>query len=64
MNPLVNQSQRPCIPLHCLYIYSREMNPPGQLIAEALHTTTLLIYVYIYMCVCMCYTGTLNDLVP
>ena len=41
--PLVNQAQRPCIPLHCLYI--RKMNPPGQLVTEALHTATLLIYI-------------------
>ena len=29
-----------------IYIYRKEMNPPGQLITEALHTTTLLIYIY------------------
>ena len=31
-----------------IYIYGREMNPPGQSITEALHTSTLLIYIYIY----------------
>ena len=46
IDPLLNWSQRHCIPLHCLYIYIREMNPPGQLSTEALHTTTLLIYIY------------------
>ena len=35
MNPLANQAQRPCIPLHCLYIYRKEMSPPGQSITEA-----------------------------
>ena len=30
-----------------IYIYRKEMNPHGQLITEALHTTTLLIYIYI-----------------
>ena len=47
MNPLDNQSQRPWILLHCLYIsiYRREMNPPGHLSTEALHTSALLIYI-------------------
>ena len=30
------------------------MNPPGQLITEALHTATLLIYIYIYIYIYIC----------
>ena len=29
---------------YTLYIYRKEMNPPGQSITQALHTTTLHIY--------------------
>ena len=31
-----------------IYIYGKEMNPPGQSSTEALYTITLLIYIYIY----------------
>ena len=37
-----------CLPYHyTTYIYRKDMNPPGQSITEALHTTTLLIYISI-----------------
>ena len=34
---------------YTLYIYRREMNPPGQLIIDVLNTTALHIYIYIYI---------------
>ena len=43
---IYNRSQRPCILLHCLYIYRKEMNLPSQSITEACYATTLFIYIY------------------
>ena len=38
------------------------MNPPGQSVTEALHTTTLLIYIYIYIYIYIC-ISEMNPLV-
>ena len=46
MDPPVNQAQRPCIPLHCIYKYTEREGrwTPSQSSTEALHTATLHIY--------------------
>ena len=58
--PNCYQAEMACIPLHFIYIYiyRKEMNPPGQSSIEALHTVTLYIYIYIYI-----YRKEMNPLV-